>query len=76
MRGLHYDIEKGLLLKMDQFHQIQLGSVYRGRTPVPDQEVKKLYNGSLRVPMDLIEPGKGSSPKEVKKHVSFRICIG
>lgn len=34
IRGLHYDIEKGLLLKLDSFLQIQLGSVYRGLTPV------------------------------------------
>lgn len=34
IRGLHYDIEKGLLLKLDSFLQIQLGSVYRGLTPL------------------------------------------
>lgn len=34
IRGLHYDIEKGLLLKLDSFLQIQLGSVYRGLTAV------------------------------------------
>ena len=28
-RGLHYDVEKGLFLKVDSFHQIQLGTVYR-----------------------------------------------
>lgn len=43
IRGLHYDIEKGLLLKLDSFLQIQLGSVYRGLTPVSDAEVRRLY---------------------------------
>lgn len=43
IRGLHYDIEKGLLLKLDSFLQIQLGSVYRGLTPVTDAEVIRLY---------------------------------
>ena len=28
-RGLHYDVEKGLFLKVDSFHQIQFGTVYR-----------------------------------------------
>ncbi|KAF0288803.1 5'-nucleotidase domain-containing protein 3 [Amphibalanus amphitrite] len=28
VRGLHYDIHKGLLIKVDSFNQIQLGSVY------------------------------------------------
>ncbi|MCJ8734975.1 hypothetical protein PDJAM_G00241490 [Pangasius djambal] len=29
-RGLHYDIQKGLLMKIDAFHYIQLGTVYSG----------------------------------------------
>ncbi|CAH0392440.1 unnamed protein product [Bemisia tabaci] len=43
VRGLHYDIEKGLLMKLDSFLQIQLGTVYRGTRPVPDEEVLRLY---------------------------------
>lgn len=50
IRGLHYDIEKGLLLKLDSFLQIQLGSVYRGLTPVSDAEVLRLYR-SRTVPI-------------------------
>uniref|UniRef100_A0A672JFW7 5'-nucleotidase domain-containing protein 2-like n=1 Tax=Salarias fasciatus TaxID=181472 RepID=A0A672JFW7_SALFA len=29
VRGLHYDIQKGLLMKIDAFHYIQRGTVYR-----------------------------------------------
>uniref|UniRef100_A0A8D3BS42 5'-nucleotidase domain-containing protein 2-like n=1 Tax=Scophthalmus maximus TaxID=52904 RepID=A0A8D3BS42_SCOMX len=29
VRGLHYDIQKGLLMKIDAFHYIQPGTVYR-----------------------------------------------
>lgn len=47
IRGLHYDIEKGLLLKLDSFLQIQLGSVYRGLTPVSDAEVIRLYRNRV-----------------------------
>lgn len=43
VRGLHYDIEKGLLMKLDSFLQIQLGTVYRGLRPVTDEEVLKQY---------------------------------
>jgi len=50
VRGLHYDIEKGLLMKLDQFHNVQLGTVYRGRRRVNDEEVKRLYSGS-RIPL-------------------------
>ncbi|KAH9391480.1 5'-nucleotidase domain-containing protein 3 [Tyrophagus putrescentiae] len=46
IRGLHYDVETGFLMKIDTFHQIQLGSVYRGLTPVPDEEVQRIYRGS------------------------------
>lgn len=46
IRGLHCDVRKGLLLKIDSFHDIQMGTVYRGHTCLPDDEVKQLYNGS------------------------------
>lgn len=35
VRGLYYDIEKGLLLKLDSFLQIQFDTVYHGLNPVP-----------------------------------------
>lgn len=54
IRGLHYDIEKGLLLKLDSFLQIQLGSVYRGLTRVPDTEVLRLYKNRI-VPIGYVE---------------------
>ncbi|CAC5420649.1 5'-nucleotidase domain-containing protein 2,5'-nucleotidase domain-containing protein 3 [Mytilus coruscus] len=37
---------KGLLMKLDSFHNIQLGTVYRGMQKVPDQEVINLYDGT------------------------------
>ncbi|XP_059171170.1 5'-nucleotidase domain-containing protein 3-like isoform X1 [Physella acuta] len=46
VRGLHYDVKKGLFMKIDQFHNIQLGTVYRGMKPVPDEEVKTLFEGT------------------------------
>ena len=54
VRGLHFDIGKGLLLKVDSFHQIQLGCVYRGLTPVSDEEVLNLY-GQHYIPADYLE---------------------
>jgi hypothetical protein len=42
-RGLHFDVEKGLFLKVDSFHQIQLGTVYRGKKKLDDETVLKLY---------------------------------
>ncbi|KAG8228274.1 hypothetical protein J437_LFUL006241, partial [Ladona fulva] len=54
VRGLHYDIEKGLLLKIDSFLQIQLGSVYRGLSPVSDTEVLQLYKNKT-VPLAYVE---------------------
>lgn len=43
IRGLHYDVEKGLLLKLDSFLQIQLGTVYRGCRQLSDAEVLDIY---------------------------------
>ncbi|XP_037925825.1 5'-nucleotidase domain-containing protein 3 isoform X2 [Hermetia illucens] len=54
VRGLHYDIEQGLLLKLDSFLQIQLGSVYRGLTRVPDDEVLKIYKNRI-IPIAYVE---------------------
>lgn len=54
VRGLHYDIQKGLLLKVDSFMQIQLGCVYRGLTQLSDEEVLQLY-GSRKIPVNYIE---------------------
>jgi hypothetical protein len=52
--GLKYDIEKGLLLKLDSFLQIQLGTVYRGLTPVPDDEVLRIYRNRI-IPVKYVE---------------------
>ncbi|XP_017066554.1 5'-nucleotidase domain-containing protein 3 [Drosophila eugracilis] len=54
VRGLHYDVEKGLLVKLDSFLQLQLGSVYRGRTKVEAEEVLKLYHNRL-LPIAYVE---------------------
>lgn len=54
IRGLHYDIRKGVLLKLDSFLQIQFGSVYRGLTPLTDDEVLKLYKNRI-MPIAYVE---------------------
>ncbi|XP_063219793.1 5'-nucleotidase domain-containing protein 3 isoform X2 [Bacillus rossius redtenbacheri] len=54
VRGLHYDIEKGLLLKLDSFLQIQFGAVYRGLTQVSKEEVLTLYNNRF-IPITDVE---------------------
>ncbi|XP_014771704.1 5'-nucleotidase domain-containing protein 3 [Octopus bimaculoides] len=51
VRGLHYDVRKGLLMKIDSFHHIMLGTVYRGLRSVVDEEVKELYDGT-HVPLE------------------------
>ncbi|XP_077296560.1 5' nucleotidase C [Arctopsyche grandis] len=54
VRGLHYDIEKGILLKLDSFLQIQFGSVYRGLTPLCAEEVLSLYKNRI-IPIAYVE---------------------
>uniref|UniRef100_A0A1A9WKK2 5'-nucleotidase domain-containing protein 3 n=1 Tax=Glossina brevipalpis TaxID=37001 RepID=A0A1A9WKK2_9MUSC len=65
VRGLHYDIEKGLLLKLDSFLQIQLGSVYRGLTKVPDQDVLKCYKNRI-LPIAYVEGQSKNHQPNVK----------
>ncbi|KAK6645083.1 hypothetical protein RUM43_001359 [Polyplax serrata] len=54
IRGLHYDIEKGLFMKLDSFLQIQLGTVYKGLTPVSDEKVIELYKNKV-IPIAYVE---------------------
>ncbi|XP_020714973.1 5'-nucleotidase domain-containing protein 3 isoform X1 [Ceratitis capitata] len=71
VRGLHYDIEKGLLLKLDSFLQIQLGSVYRGLTKIPDVEVLKLYKNRI-LPIAYVEgQSKNYQPNAKAKMVQL-----
>ncbi|XP_035257324.1 5'-nucleotidase domain-containing protein 3-like isoform X2 [Anguilla anguilla] len=60
IRGLHYDVQKALLMKIDAFHYIQLGTVYRGLHPVPDSEVIALYEG-CHVPLENMSDFYGKS---------------
>ncbi|XP_012239554.1 5'-nucleotidase domain-containing protein 3 isoform X1 [Bombus impatiens] len=63
VRGLHYDIEKGLLLKLDSFLQIQFGAVYRGLHPVPAEEVLRLYKNRI-IPIAYVEAPHKHSHKD------------
>ncbi|XP_003747947.1 5'-nucleotidase domain-containing protein 3 [Galendromus occidentalis] len=56
IRGLHYDIKEGILMKIDLFHQIQFESVYRGLTPLARDEVENIYGGSY-IPQYMIRAG-------------------
>ncbi|XP_068614608.1 5'-nucleotidase domain-containing protein 3-like [Brachionichthys hirsutus] len=60
VRGLHYDVQKALLMKIDAFHYIQLGTVYRGLQPVPDEEVIAMYDG-CHVPLEIMSDFYGKS---------------
>lgn len=46
IRGLHFDKRNGWLMKIDSYHNIQLGTVYCGMRPVDDSKVKMFYNGT------------------------------
>uniref|UniRef100_A0A672GEC8 5'-nucleotidase domain-containing protein 3-like n=1 Tax=Salarias fasciatus TaxID=181472 RepID=A0A672GEC8_SALFA len=60
VRGLHYDVQKALLMKIDAFHYIQLGTVYRGLHPVPDEEVIAMYEG-CHIPLEIMSDFYGKS---------------
>ncbi|KAF4091130.1 hypothetical protein AMELA_G00033430 [Ameiurus melas] len=60
VRGLHYDVQKALLMKIDAFHYIQQGTVYRGLHPVPDREVIAMYEG-CHIPLEIMSDFYGKS---------------
>ncbi|XP_061171601.1 5'-nucleotidase domain-containing protein 3-like [Saccostrea echinata] len=61
VRGCHYDVKKGLLLKLDSFHNIQLGTVYRGTKGLSDEAVKTLYGG-IHVSLEDMNTFYGTGP--------------
>ncbi|XP_051916575.1 5'-nucleotidase domain-containing protein 3-like isoform X1 [Hippocampus zosterae] len=72
VRGLHYDVQKALLMKIDAFHYIQLGTVYRGLHPVPDEEVVAMYDG-CHVPLEIMSDfyGKSSHGHSMKQFMDI-----
>ncbi|XP_069829638.1 5'-nucleotidase domain-containing protein 3 [Dendropsophus ebraccatus] len=72
IRGLHYDVHKALLMKIDSFHYIQLGTVYRGFDVVPDSEVIEMYQGS-HVPLEQMSDfyGKSSEGNTLKQFMDI-----
>ncbi|XP_061533085.1 5'-nucleotidase domain-containing protein 3 isoform X2 [Phycodurus eques] len=72
VRGLHYDVQKALLMKIDAFHYIQLGTVYRGLDPVPDEEVIAMYD-SCHVPLEIMSDfyGKSSHSHSMKQFMDI-----
>ncbi len=67
IRGLHYDIEKGLLLKIDSINQIQPGTVYRGRMRLSNEEVKEIYT-RFKIPQDYVDAG-------LRNGVRLELCL-
>uniref|UniRef100_A0A4W6F4P4 5'-nucleotidase domain containing 3 n=1 Tax=Lates calcarifer TaxID=8187 RepID=A0A4W6F4P4_LATCA len=54
VRGLHYDVQKALLMKIDAFHYIQLGTVYRGLHPnMSDFYGKSSHGHTMKQFMDI-----------------------
>ncbi|XP_073476405.1 5'-nucleotidase domain-containing protein 3 [Aquarana catesbeiana] len=72
IRGLHYDVHKALLMKIDSFHYIQLGTVYRGFDVVQDSEVIEMYQGS-HVPLEQMSDfyGKSSEGNTLKQFMDI-----
>ena len=56
IRGLHYDIHKGLLIKLNSMLQIQPDAVYRGKKKLTEYEVAELYP-TRRLTLEDIEVG-------------------
>ncbi|KYQ91223.1 5'-nucleotidase [Tieghemostelium lacteum] len=48
IRGLHYDINNGFLMKLDYLNNIQAGSIYHGRNQLTKEQVTQVY-GSMQL---------------------------
>jgi len=54
IRGLHYDIENGILMKLDNSARIQMGTVFRGHEQLSDSEVLRIYS-KRHLPVSRVE---------------------
>lgn len=64
IRGLHYDIANGLLIKVNSVLQIQSDAVFRGRRQLKDDEVGRIYP-ARRLKLDDLEPTHNSPSQYV-----------
>eukprot|EP01132_Coremiostelium_polycephalum_P001193 gene1193-1506_t len=46
IRGLHYDMSTGLLMKLDFLHNIQAGALYYGRKALSKEEIISIYGST------------------------------
>ena len=60
IRGLHYDIVNGLLIKVNSVLQIQSDAVFRGRKQLSDKEVAEIYKFK-RLTLEELEPKNNPS---------------
>ncbi|KAM7535264.1 hypothetical protein Aperf_G00000100815 [Anoplocephala perfoliata] len=70
IRGLHYDIRKGFLMKVDAFRNIQPGTVYKGLQPVPADIVQSTYNG-LYIPAPLLRGSVDTKEHKMSQMMDF-----
>ena len=73
IRGLHYDVENGLFLKVDNAHLIQFGTVHRGKVKLSNKEVLSIYR-RRQLPVSALESislGGGSSEAVWKRKVKM-----
>ncbi|XP_068128900.1 5'-nucleotidase domain-containing protein 3 isoform X2 [Hyperolius riggenbachi] len=71
-RDLLINEHRALLMKIDSFHYIQLGTVYRGFDVVSDSEVIEMYEGS-HVPLEQMSDfyGKSSEGNTLKQFMDI-----
>ncbi|GAB6018545.1 hypothetical protein CHUAL_000240 [Chamberlinius hualienensis] len=69
VRGLHYDILKGLLLKLDSYRQIQIGTVYRGHKQLNEAQVLEAY-GHLYIPIEYMEGSFTGTEQPKMQHLN------
>jgi len=65
IRGLHYDVHKGLLIKVNSMLQIQSDVVFKGKRKLTEWEVSRVYP-SRKLTLDKIEPDSSGHAEYVQ----------
>ncbi|XP_046861187.1 5'-nucleotidase domain-containing protein 3-like [Xenia sp. Carnegie-2017] len=68
IRGLHIDINKGIMMKIDSYQNIMPGTAYRGHQQLSEEEIQQLYRGT-NTGNDQIIPTKDNNERPRMRHM-------
>ncbi|XP_028415649.1 5'-nucleotidase domain-containing protein 2-like [Dendronephthya gigantea] len=68
IRGLHIDINKGIMMKIDSYQNIMPGTAYRGYQQISEEDIHRYYRGT-HIGNDQIIPTRDNNDRPRMRHM-------